>query len=221
MANPTLTAYRYMRLMALAAVEILFTIPIATYGMVLNITVYPIQPWISWSDTHFDYSQVNLYPAVLWRMSRVSVISIELSRALPLLCAFVFFAFFGFANEAKRNYRKVGNFIREMTKKCLGLGRDCHTQRYVHIIYHPWESSQRSTPSLSRAIPLASTPSFQTPKFSPFYPEPPSYENPRTPSSSTPFARPMSAGNIRSSSSTTFPSPFPEAFTTAQKTMSA
>lgn len=130
-ANPTLTANRYLRLMGLASVEILFTIPIATYGMILNITLYPIQPWISWADTHFNYSQVNLYPAVLWRISRIAVISIELSRALPILCAFLFFLFFGFAEEARRNYKKGWNRTTSLFKECLRLKRNSVSERYV------------------------------------------------------------------------------------------
>ena len=74
--------------------------------MYLNIS-YGVQPWISWSDTHFNYSQVDQYPALLWQMNRNSYISLELSKWLPVFCAAVFFCFFGFAEEARRNYGRA------------------------------------------------------------------------------------------------------------------
>lgn len=105
-SSSSLTVHRYMRLVALALTEILCTVPLASYGLYLNLSA-GTDPWISWSDTHFHYSQVDQYPALLWRMDRTAVISLELSRWLPVFCAFVFFGFFGFAQEARRHYRQV------------------------------------------------------------------------------------------------------------------
>ncbi len=106
-SNTSLTANRYFRLMGIASLEIICTIPISAYGLYLNVMAGPVYPWISWEDTHFNYSKVNQYPAVLWRTDRNAVISFELSRWLAPFCAFVFFAFFGFAQEARANYYKA------------------------------------------------------------------------------------------------------------------
>ncbi|KAI1790857.1 GPCR fungal pheromone mating factor, partial [Ganoderma leucocontextum] len=103
-SNTSLTPNRYFRLMAIASFEILFTIPISAYGLYLNLAAGPMNPWISWEDTHFNYSKVDQFPAVLWRMDKNAVISFELSRWLAPFCAFVFFAFFGFAQEARFHY---------------------------------------------------------------------------------------------------------------------
>lgn len=93
--------------MALASADLLITIPISAYGMYLTITNGTIQPWISWADTHFDYSRVNLYPLVLWQTNHKGAVSMELTRWMVPACAIVFFGFFGFAQEAKRGYRKA------------------------------------------------------------------------------------------------------------------
>ncbi|KAF5378596.1 hypothetical protein D9615_007165 [Tricholomella constricta] len=107
-SNKSLTISRYFRLMALATTEIMFTTPLAIFSMWLNITANPISPWISWEDTHFDYFRVGQFPAIIWRSSsRSTVIGLELSRWVIPLCALVFFGFFGFAEEAKRNYRAL------------------------------------------------------------------------------------------------------------------
>ncbi|KAJ7182471.1 pheromone A receptor-domain-containing protein [Mycena crocata] len=103
-ASPSLTAHRYFPLMALATIELLFNTPIS-YGLYLNITQSPIQPWISWDNTHFDFGGIEQMPAVLWRSSQQTVIAVELNRWAQVFCALVFFAFFGFAAEASKHYR--------------------------------------------------------------------------------------------------------------------
>jgi pheromone a factor receptor len=98
---------QYFRLMGLATCEIVFTIPISTYALYLNITSKPIYRWVSWSDTHLDFYRVATFPAVLWRSNPLAVTPLELNRWSIILCAVVFFAFFGFAEEAQKNYRKT------------------------------------------------------------------------------------------------------------------
>nr|QQL12040.1 mating-type protein STE3.1 [Hypsizygus marmoreus] len=106
-ANSTLTVNRYFRLMSLATVELLFNTPISTYGLYLNITTSPIYPWKSWSDIHFDYFTIDTFPGVLWRNSPIQVVTLELSRWSLVFCAFLFFGFFGFADEARKHYRQA------------------------------------------------------------------------------------------------------------------
>lgn len=109
-----LSANRYFRLMALATAELLCTTPIAAYGLYLNLSAGPLSPWISWENVHYDYSQVHQYPSVIWRASRANVIAFHLSLWAPVFCAFVFFAFFGFADEARRNYLKAWTFVTKL-----------------------------------------------------------------------------------------------------------
>ncbi|KAI0350980.1 STE3-domain-containing protein [Trametes cingulata] len=113
-SNTSLTANRYFRLMGIASVEIVCTIPISAYGLYLNLTAAPMNPWISWSDTHFHYSKVDQYPAAVWRMDQNTVITFELSKWLAPFCAFVFFGFFGFAQEARANYVKAFLWVRNL-----------------------------------------------------------------------------------------------------------
>lgn len=103
--NKNLSSSRYFRLMGLAGIEMLCTIPLGAYVLYLNATSQPVYPYISWENVHSDFSRVEQFPSVLWRMSGPTVLSIELSRWLLVICAFVFFAFFGFADEARKNYR--------------------------------------------------------------------------------------------------------------------
>ncbi|KAJ3010643.1 hypothetical protein NUW54_g2416 [Trametes sanguinea] len=105
-ASSSLTIARYFRLMALSTIELLCTTPIAVYGLYLN-SISPIYRWISFADTHFGYSRVDQVSAVFWRTSHTAIITFELGRWSTVFCALVFFVLFGFADEARRNYRKV------------------------------------------------------------------------------------------------------------------
>ncbi|KAJ7164082.1 pheromone A receptor-domain-containing protein [Mycena filopes] len=104
-SNAALTTNRYFRLMALATIELAFNTPISSYGLYLNITQSPIAPWISWENTHFDFSVIDVFPALFWRSDHKTVVAVELSRWAQVFCAFIFFAFFGFAAEARKHYR--------------------------------------------------------------------------------------------------------------------
>ncbi|RDB18294.1 Pheromone B alpha 3 receptor [Hypsizygus marmoreus] len=104
-ANKSLTVSRYFRLMALSMTEIAFTTPLAIFAIVLNATASPVGPWRSWEDTHFRFSRVDQIPAVIWRSNHLVALELEFSRWVTPLCALIFFAFFGFADEAKKHYK--------------------------------------------------------------------------------------------------------------------
>ncbi|KLO16516.1 STE3-domain-containing protein [Schizopora paradoxa] len=110
-SNSALTKHRYFRLMALATTELVCTTPFAAYSIFLNVTTNPMTPYRGWDDLHFDYWRVDQVPALLWRLNPKNVIAFELTRWMVVACAFVFFMFFGFADEARRNYKNALNRI--------------------------------------------------------------------------------------------------------------
>lgn len=105
--NRNLTYSRYFRLMLLAGIDLCCTVPLSIYSIYLNTAADPagVQPWISLSETHYNYSRVIQYPRVLYSQNQDSLVSLELSRWMMVVCAILFFGFFGFADEAKKNYR--------------------------------------------------------------------------------------------------------------------
>ena len=105
-ASQGLSRGRYMRLMAIGAIEVLGTVPIGIYIIVYNARL-GVVPWVSWADTHKNYSQVAQVPAFIWRVEPSLEIGLEMFRWLLVVCAFVFFALFGFADEARNHYRRV------------------------------------------------------------------------------------------------------------------
>ncbi|KAJ7278696.1 pheromone A receptor-domain-containing protein [Mycena rebaudengoi] len=103
-SNAALAPNRYFRLMTLASLELLFKIPLSSYGLYLSASRESINPWVSWANTHADFGFVGQVPAILWRSDPHTRATVELSRWAGVICALIFFAFFGFAAEARKHY---------------------------------------------------------------------------------------------------------------------
>ena len=98
---------RYIRLIVLSATQVLASLPITLFSLFCNLYYIPIHPWISWDNTHLDYSVVGQFPSAVWRADATLGVLPELDRWILVFAAFIFFAFFGFAEEALRHYRKA------------------------------------------------------------------------------------------------------------------
>lgn len=106
MSSANLNRNRYIRLMAISATEILGTIPLGTVFIVKDAKL-GVSSWRGWAWTHENYSTVYQIPASTWKNDPDSVFGLEMYRWSLVLCAFVFFALFGFADEAQQHYRRV------------------------------------------------------------------------------------------------------------------
>ena len=97
-----LSSSLYLRLICFGGLEILGTVPIASYFLSTVISS-GIHPWISWSDTHWQFSAVLFFPRSIWENSPAKI-GYELGRWIPVIYALVFLAFFGFTEDARNNY---------------------------------------------------------------------------------------------------------------------
>lgn len=102
-----LTTSRYFRLMALSMMDTALTIPLSIFVIWVNTTESQVQPWLGLADAHFGFSRVDQIPAVLWRTSRWTVITMDMDRWFIVICAFIFFFFFGLAEESFRHYTQA------------------------------------------------------------------------------------------------------------------
>ena len=93
--------------MGLACTDVLCTIPLSSYIIYLNLTTNAVQAYVNWDWAHRDFSFVVQIPSDVWKANPTEAIAVELSRWFVVLCAVLFFAFFGFADEARRNYQLV------------------------------------------------------------------------------------------------------------------
>jgi pheromone a factor receptor len=115
---------RHLRLMGLAGTELMLGIPCSVYiCLYLNISSNgsaesPINPYINWDNVHLEFSRVDQFPAVEWKQNPDAILNLELARWSNVVCAFIFFGWFGFAQEARKNYRLAFDYV---TKKVGSL----------------------------------------------------------------------------------------------------
>ncbi|KAF5393307.1 hypothetical protein D9757_000484 [Collybiopsis confluens] len=96
---------RYMRLMLLVFVDMICNTPIGVFTIIAISSHSAVLPFSSKSA---DFTQIELVPASVWKADMATRAVVEIGRWVPpVFCAFVFFAFFGFADEAKKNYKKM------------------------------------------------------------------------------------------------------------------
>lgn len=103
-SSKAMTSGRYLRLMVLALIEMMCTIPIGIYSIYIDNKGVTLEPWTSWANVHFGFSFVSQIPAVVWRSDPAFRTSVELTRWLFPVCALLFFALFGLQGEAWRHY---------------------------------------------------------------------------------------------------------------------
>ena len=109
-ANAGLSYDHYWRLVALASCDFCFTIPITLRTVILN-ALFGAYPWISWAETHRGYSRVLHISRVALGKEPLLLYTYEINRWAAASCAYLFFCFFGFASEARRNYRRLASSI--------------------------------------------------------------------------------------------------------------
>jgi pheromone a factor receptor len=118
-SNPSLTMSRYWRLMALSSTELLFTLPMSAWIVAANFKL-GINDWVSWADVHSDWNRVDQYASVIWRIDPTLVQGRELNRWAYVVAAVIFFSFFGFAAEARKNYTSALSAISSFTLRKSG-----------------------------------------------------------------------------------------------------
>ncbi|KAH9986174.1 pheromone A receptor-domain-containing protein [Russula compacta] len=143
-SNSSLNRSRYFRLMALASIEILGTIPLGTWSIVNNARS-GVTHWTNWADMHKDYSLVLQLPASYWKNIPLLAESLETMRWAVVACAFIFFGFFGFAHEARQHYRLVYTSLATR----IGLSTSSGT---LHGSSHLTSSSQMKSKGVTISV---------------------------------------------------------------------
>jgi pheromone a factor receptor len=108
-SNRGLNQSRYIRLMMLASCDMLITTPLSTYFMAWGIKriIQLGNPSYSWARLRHNYSHIPEITSIQLKANPAKLTSAELTRWSVVVCAFIFFAFFGFADEAWIHYRRV------------------------------------------------------------------------------------------------------------------
>lgn len=103
-SNSALTPNRYLRLIAMAVTEMVWGTVFTAYNLYNNASP-GLRPWTTWADVHSNFSRVDLYPA--------SSIPPQFLQSMMVFwwvmpaSSIIFFLFFGFGEEAQKEYRKL------------------------------------------------------------------------------------------------------------------
>lgn len=97
---------RYLRLMCLSMTDILLTIPLSSWLLSLDAKA-GFWPWVGFHELHKNFGLIYQIPSVVWKNDPLARTLFEFYRWLIVAVAFIFFGFFGFADEARKHYRLV------------------------------------------------------------------------------------------------------------------
>lgn len=100
-SRSSLDSRHYLRLMALASVDIILGLPATLFTLIVNIQQRRSYP--SWDWVHLDWSRIELYPASSILSDAQETIAIVLPRWLAPLLSIIFFLFFGVSIDAMGN----------------------------------------------------------------------------------------------------------------------
>ncbi|KAF7344923.1 Pheromone B alpha 1 receptor [Mycena venus] len=130
----------YVRLMCIASTSLLLTIPMGIWVLWVNVKDTGLSPWISWDDTHSNFSRVATIPGASWRADPYTVASLETTRWATVAGAFLFFGHFGLADEAINNYRGAFFTVRTMVNNLVALFH-MDRERSSNTAYEPPDDS--------------------------------------------------------------------------------
>ncbi|KAF7326986.1 STE3-domain-containing protein [Mycena sanguinolenta] len=111
-SHSALTTSRYLRLMLMAMLEMIWSLAVTTYTLWFTTIGIPLRPYSSWAEVHSNFSRIDTYPTIfipdivlrtyyfLWWLVPISTIA--------------FVAMFAFGRDAMEEYKKCFLLIRRV-----------------------------------------------------------------------------------------------------------
>jgi len=109
-STSALTTSRYLRLMTMAALQMVWSITVSSYALWFTTMAEPLRPWTTLSDVHSDWNRIDLFPA-LYTPPFVDKAYYVLWWLVPV-STFGFVAFFAFGKDAMDEYSKFFAWLR-------------------------------------------------------------------------------------------------------------
>ncbi|PWZ01478.1 pheromone receptor a1 [Testicularia cyperi] len=100
----SLNKSRYIRMLALTAVDMVIFFPIYIVGISLSLKTYTLLPYDSWAQVHAGFNRVESLPAFVVEQQTQSMVNLILSRWVGPVAAITFFVMFGMGHEARQVY---------------------------------------------------------------------------------------------------------------------
>jgi pheromone a factor receptor len=106
-----LTSHRYLRLMIFASLDAFWMLPFNIFVVVICGLPKYWYPWRGFADLHYHFYRVGQWPAVEWLYMDGGTL-LFLLPGTAIGSSFIFFAFFGTGEEARKHYRELFKTIR-------------------------------------------------------------------------------------------------------------
>ncbi|KAJ7182461.1 pheromone A receptor-domain-containing protein [Mycena crocata] len=103
-SHSALTTSRYLRLMLMAILEMIWSITVTSYTLWFTTVSIPLRPYISWADVHSNFSRIDTYPTLF--MPGIVVRAYYFLWWLVPVSTFAFVAMFAFGRDAVEEYKK-------------------------------------------------------------------------------------------------------------------
>jgi pheromone a factor receptor len=103
-SNSALTTTRYLRLMMMAGLQMIWSITITAYALWFTVMAVPIRPWTTWADVHSEFSRIDQYPSIF--TPQPILIGYYVLWWMVPISTFIFVAFFAFGRDAVEEYKK-------------------------------------------------------------------------------------------------------------------
>ena len=130
-SNNNLTFNRYFRLMAMACIEIMCTVPLGIY-VVANLKV--TYQYKGLADLHLGFDRVRQFPFEEWATDKGTVHSFEVNSWFYIALSLLFFILFGFAEEARRHYKSAYNSVAKTLGISTSMGSTTAAFTYVSAL---------------------------------------------------------------------------------------
>ncbi|GFZ49116.1 hypothetical protein JCM24511_06866 [Saitozyma sp. JCM 24511] len=106
---------QYLRLICLAGTELVIALPLNLWVLAANVST--LQPWTSWYEVHYNWSNIISIPASYISQAPSLAVANAVPRYLVTSSSIVFFIFFGVSEDA------MGEYIRWGRRASTGLAR--------------------------------------------------------------------------------------------------
>ncbi|KAG8744460.1 hypothetical protein FRC10_010130 [Ceratobasidium sp. 414] len=104
-----LSTGRYLRLIALSVTGMLFATAMSLFVLIITVEDGGLRPWIGWEEVHSNWHRVGQFARIL--IPRFFWDRFLLTWYMTPITSVIFFAFFGFGQEAKAEYANAWRWI--------------------------------------------------------------------------------------------------------------
>lgn len=103
-SQSALTTSRYLRLMLMASLQMVWSLTLTAYSLWFNIMAGPLRPWTSWNDVHSDFSRIDTYATVFTPLP--ILIGYYVLWWMVPISTLIFVVFFAFGKDAVEEYKR-------------------------------------------------------------------------------------------------------------------